>query len=57
MIEFLQGKKTYILGCVGLVVIGLYYFGYIPAEVANPILAAVGFGGLITLKAGQSRGF
>lgn len=50
IISYLSGKKTYILGASGILVIILYYFKVIPADLGNTILGLLGFGGIITLR-------
>ena len=56
IIEFLKGKKTYIQSGIALVVIALWMGGYIDEVTAAPILAMLGFGSAISLKAGIERG-
>lgn len=54
-LSFLQGKKTYIVSIIALVVIGAHLFGFIDVNTANNILAFLFPTGLMTLKAGQTR--
>ncbi len=51
ILEFLSGKKTYLMSGLGLLVVGLWIFGLIDEVVASKALAALGFGGVITLRA------
>ena len=51
MLEFLSGKKTYLMGGLGLIVVGLWIFGLIDDQIAGKALTALGFGGVITLRA------
>lgn len=55
MLNFLQGKKTYIVGTAGLVVVGLYLAGILSPDMANVLLTVFGFGGLITLRSAVSK--
>lgn len=50
MISFLEGKKTYIIGVLGLMTVAAYLFGLINADIANTLLTIFGFGGLISLR-------
>lgn len=56
VITFLSGKKTYIMGAGGLLVVGLWMGGVISDDIATQALAALGFGGIITLRAAVSKG-
>lgn len=49
-LEAIAGKKTYFLSGLGLIVVGLWIFGLIDELVAGKALAALGFGGVITLR-------
>jgi hypothetical protein len=51
MLDFLKGKKTYILAAAGGVIIFGYILGWIDSTVANVLLGLLGFGGLATLRA------
>lgn len=53
--NFLSGKKTYILGALGLLTIGGYLAGLISVDTANILLPIFGFGGLITLRAAVAK--
>ena len=53
--DLLAGKKTYIFAACGVVVAGLYQFGYIDPSLADKLLWILGFGGLASLKAGLNR--
>lgn len=55
MIEFLKGKKTYILAIGAALTVLAYQLNYIDVTTANTILAYMLPAGLITLKAGQNR--
>lgn len=55
MLELLNGKKTYIVSGLGLVVCGLWIFGVVDGETASQALAALGFGGAITLRSGIAK--
>jgi len=50
-LEAIAGKKTYFLGGLGLIVVGLWIFGLIDDQIAGKALTALGFGGVITLRA------
>ena len=50
VINFLKGKKTFTLVVLGLVVLGLKFTGVVDASVADPVLTALGLGGLATLR-------
>ena len=47
---FLMGKKSYVLGTVGVLVSTLWFSGVIDSEVAVPILNILGFGSVVTLR-------
>jgi len=49
--NFLSGKRTYILAAAALLTIAGNLLGYVDADTANTLLAILGFGGLITLRA------
>lgn len=51
LVEWLAGRKTYLMGGLGLVVVGLWIFGVIDDQVASKALTALGFGGVISLRA------
>lgn len=53
--NILSGYKTYILGALGLITIGLYFFGVINLDTANLLTGLFGFGGLITLRSAVSN--
>lgn len=55
MLDFLSGKKTYLLSVAGLAVIGAWMLGWVDSEVAEKALAALGFGGAIALRAGLAK--
>jgi hypothetical protein len=51
IIEFLKGKKTYIIVGIGVVALALGWAGIIPADLANKIAELCGLGSLITIRA------
>ena len=55
MLQKLQGKKTYLVAAAALGVTGAYILGFIGVDTANTILTLLGFGGLITLRAGITK--
>lgn len=55
MISFLSGKKTYILGFLGLLTIGGYFLGFESIDTANMLLGLFGFGGIISLRAAVAK--
>ena len=52
-IEFLSGKKTYLIAFAGACVQGLVFAGVLTQEAANPILAMLGFGAAAALRAAK----
>jgi len=55
MLSFLSGKKTYLVSGAGLVVVGLWMFGVLSADIAAQALTALGFGGAIALRSAISK--
>lgn len=58
LLQFLQGKKTYLVVAVGVIVNGLYAMGYIPAvdlPVVNTVLAFLGLAALRSTIANASK--
>lgn len=55
LINFLEGKKTYIAGALGLISVLLYIFGYIDEKGLEALLAFFGFSGLMALRDGISK--
>ncbi|MBI2882860.1 MAG: hypothetical protein HYY11_02970 [Candidatus Methylomirabilis oxyfera] len=55
MLNFLSGKKTYLVSGAGLVVVGLWLFGVIGTDIATQAMAALGFGGAIALRSAISK--
>lgn len=55
ILNFLSGKKTYLMSALGLVVIGLWLFGVIDQAIAEKALVALGFGGAISLRAAVAK--
>lgn len=51
MLEFLAGKKTYLLVAAGVAVQALVWLGFITQEAANPILGTLGLGTAATIRA------
>jgi hypothetical protein len=56
ILEFLSGKKTYILAAGALAVIACWMGGLIGDDIANQALVALGFGTVITLRAAITKG-
>tara|TARA_Y100000296_G_scaffold44840_1_gene51427 strand:- start:901 stop:1110 length:210 start_codon:yes stop_codon:yes gene_type:complete len=54
--EFLKGKKTYLLAFTAAVIVGLQLAGYIDKELANELLKLIGAGSLVTLRLGVANG-
>lgn len=48
--EFLSGKKTYLLVAVGLAVQGAVWLGFMTQDDANPILGTLGVGTAATIR-------
>lgn len=55
ILNFLSGKKTYIVSGCALVVIACWMFGVIEQDTAEKALVALGFGGAITLRAAITK--
>jgi hypothetical protein len=55
VIEWLRGKKTYIVMFLGIIVSGLLAQGYITKEQSEVIVMVLGFLGLGTLRLGIER--
>lgn len=55
MLNFLSGKKTYLVSGAGLVVVGLWMFGVIGTDIAAQGLTALGFGGAIALRSAIAK--
>lgn len=55
ILEMLSGKKTYLLGTAGTIVIGLWMFGMIDTETAEQVLGFLGFGAAVALRAGIAK--
>ena len=51
IVEFLKGKKTYIIVGIGVVAFVLGWAGVIPVDLANKIAELCGLGSLITVRA------
>ena len=54
MINFLKGKKTYLIVFVGVIFNGLYAMGYVPESIVPAVNVVLGFLGLGALRAGVS---
>ena len=54
-LNWLQGKKTYIVATIGVVINGLYAMGYIPADYIMITNVVLGFLGLAALRAGVAK--
>lgn len=50
-LQFLEGKKTFILAGIGGIVTALLYAGVITQEQATPILTMLGLGTAATVRA------
>ncbi len=55
VLEFLKGKKTYVLAVAGAVVMGLWMAGVLDQEAADALLAMLGFGSIAALRAGIQK--
>ena len=55
IINFLKGKKTYLIVVVGVIFNGLYAMGFIPVEYVPAVNIILGFLGLGTLRAGINK--
>jgi hypothetical protein len=53
VMEFLAGKKTYIVAAAGAIIQGLVFAGVITQEQANQLLVLLGFGGFAALRAAK----
>lgn len=53
MIEFLRGKKTYLVSAIGILYIGGAFAGLY--EYNEEVLIGIGFTGLGTLRAGMAK--
>lgn len=51
--DYLKGKKTYLVTVAGMLVTGAWMMGWIDDETANKILVLFGFGAGVTLRAGM----
>lgn len=52
--EFLKGKKTYIVAALAGLATALHYAGLLETSTLNTVLGFLGAGGLATLRAGVS---
>jgi len=55
MIKWLQGKKAYFVGAIGIIVTGLVGTGYIDQKTYEIIVGILGSLGLWALRAGVSK--
>jgi len=55
MLDFLKGKKTYIVVAVGVIVNGLFAMGVIPVEYLGMANTILGFLGLGAIRAGVAK--
>ena len=55
MLEFLQGKKTFIVAILMVITAGLYSQGFITDELFKTIEGLLGAGGLAALRAGVAK--
>ena len=55
MLDFLKGKKTYIVMIVGVIVNGAVVMGLVPVEYLALINTVLGFLGLGAIRAGISK--
>lgn len=55
MIEFLQGKKTYVVMIAGILVNGAYAMGYLNEETLAAIDGLLMFLGMGTIRAGITK--
>lgn len=53
LLEYLRGKKTYILSGLGVVVVALWALGVIDQDTADKLLVALGFGSVAALRASK----
>lgn len=53
VVEFLQGKRTYICAGAGAILQGLVFAGVATQEQVNPLLVMLGFGGVAALRAAK----
>lgn len=55
LLDWLDGKKTYITAGAGMLVFGAWSLGLIDDETAKTLLGLLGFGGLAFLRAGVAK--
>jgi len=53
--DFLKGKKTYLVVAVGVLVNGAFAMGLIPVEYLGVVNTVLGFLGLATIRAGVAK--
>ena len=55
LLDFLKGKKTFLLVAFGLLALVLKETGVLDPSVADPVIAATGLGALATLRLGLNK--
>jgi len=55
MIQFLKGKKTYLVAGLGALVTFAYYMGWISQEIYMALLGVLGFSGMATMRSAISN--
>ena len=51
--DFLSGKRTYILAAAGMVLTGMQLLGFIDMQTYGTLMGLIGAGGLATLRAAK----
>ncbi|MBA60034.1 MAG: hypothetical protein CMQ40_12800 [Gammaproteobacteria bacterium] len=54
MINWLKGKKTYLVAAGAAVVVFVHAMGWLSADQSNTVLGLLGAGGIAALRAGVS---
>jgi membrane protein required for beta-lactamase induction len=52
---WLRGKKTYIIALLGGLTVVAWLLGWIPTDLAEKLLALLGFGGVLSLRAAVGK--
>lgn len=55
VVQYLSGKKTYVLGFAAVVVTVLSMTGVMPPDLANRLLELLGAGSILTIRAAISK--
>jgi hypothetical protein len=55
IIEFLQGKKSYIISGLGFGIVGCFLLGFLDLDTTVAILGMLGFAGVATLRDAISK--